>query len=57
MNELLRWETDGSCGESADGRLTGLALTYLANLCAILALGAVFLFLASTMFVIKMMIL
>mgnify|MGYP006897117681 CR=1 FL=1 len=46
--QILRWEAEGWLGPEMPVRLMGLARTYFASLCAILALAAEVLFLAST---------
>lgn len=48
---ILRWEVEGWLCPVVPWRLMGVALTYLANLCAILALAVEVLFLLSTIFV------
>ena len=51
-DEILRWEAEGWLLPLIPVRWMGVALTYLASLCAILALAAEVLFLLSTIFVI-----
>ena len=45
---ILKWATDGWDVDDPDGRWTGVALTYLANLWAIFALAWTVFFVFST---------